>query len=233
MNIGTKTLEGVLALIYPKLCLACEEKTPTKDNIICASCEFRLSKTDYHLSKENEFTLRFWGRVNIENGTALYHFVKGGKVQQLIHHLKYRGKSQVGIKLGDYYGKILKAIPDYQKIDAIVPVPLHPKKLHQRGYNQSDLIAKGLSNAMGIPWIKDGLKRISMTDTQTEKTRLERFENVSKVFVLDNSTAVAGKHVLLVDDVMTTGATLEACTNKLLSLNNTKVSLLTLAIASE
>ena len=232
MNLLENLLGGFVSLFYPKLCLSCSKNiTPDKESI-CISCQVQLPKTNFHLEKENPFTDRFWGRIKIENGASLYHFAKGGHVQHLIHNLKYQGKADVGIKLGNLYGKVLKKAPLFSDIDLIIPVPLHPKKELKRGYNQSDMFAKGLSESMEVSWEKNVLIRSKMTETQTKKSRLERLENVQNVFEIKNPKILENKHILIVDDVLTTGATLEACATKILVVPNTKVSLATIAFAS-
>ncbi len=225
-------LDGFLSLFYPQLCLSCGKNITPEEDAICITCQFELPKTGFHLEKENLFTDRFWGRINIENGAAFYYFSKGGRVQHLIHNLKYNRKAAVGIELGNLYGKALKNSPLYQNIDIIIPVPLHPKKERKRGYNQSDMFAKGLASSLEVKWDRNILVRTKMTDTQTKKSRLERLENVQDVFKVNNSDSLKNKHVLIVDDVLTTGATLEACAVKILEIPDTKVSLATIAFAS-
>ena len=231
------SLENLIKRIYlsflsSRLCLSCGKNITPDKEAICISCQVKLPKTNFHLEKENPFTDRFWGRINLESGASFYHFAKGGNVQHLIHHLKYKGRAEVGIKLGNLYGKVLKKAPLYASIDVIIPVPLHPKKELKRGYNQSDMFAKGLSEAMEVEWKRNVLIRTKMTETQTQKSRLERLENVQNVFSVKNASSLEGKHVLIVDDVLTTGATLEACTMKILEIPGTKVSLATIAFAS-
>lgn len=223
--------DDLVALLYPNLCLACSENPPTPSEVICLSCQLKLPKTNFHLEKENPFTERFWGRMPLESGAALYHFVKGGRVQELLHQLKYEGKPEVGIKLGEWYGRHLLESPFFKTVDVIVPVPLHPRKERLRGYNQAAMLAQGIAETMQKPWLKDGLVRQVFTETQTQKSRAERLENVSEVFAVGNPKKLAGKHVLLVDDVMTTGATMEACGMKILAVPGTKLSMATIAIA--
>jgi len=232
MKLLENLLGGFVSLFYPQLCLSCGKNiTPDRD-AICISCQVKLPKTGFHLEKENSFTDRFWGRVNIESGASFYHFAKGGRVQHLIHNLKYKGRYEVGVKLGNLYGKALKKSPLYRNIDVIIPVPLHPKKELKRGYNQSDMFAKGLSETMEVEWKKNILISTKMSETQTKKSRLERLENVKDVFKINDVDFLKDKHVLIVDDVLTTGATLEACTMKILEIPGTKVSLATIAFAN-
>ena len=231
MTITNTWLKAFFELFYPNLCLTCGKNLPGTQKIICLSCTYKLPKTDYHLEKENPLTERFWGRLPIQSGTAMYHFVAGGHVQQLIHQLKYNYRKDIGILLGQFYGKMLIESVLFSTVDVIVPVPLHPKKEHIRGYNQSWMFAKGLALSMKKRSIKDGLKRVIHSNSQTKMTRAERLENVLKAFEINNPKSLEGKHVLLVDDVLTTGATLEACGQKILALENTKLSLATIAIS--
>lgn len=222
---------SIFYFFYPKLCLACNYAAPPIDQWLCLSCKLKLPKTNFHLSKDNPFTERFWGKVKIEAGAAFYFFKKGGRTQALIHNLKYKQRSQIGVILGNIYGKELLKSPHFKDIEIIVPVPLHWKRLRKRGYNQSDVFAEGLSETMGIPWIKDGLCRNENSESQTKKSKISRLENVMRVFEIKNRKKLEGKHVLLVDDVLTSGATLEACATKILEVHGTKVSLVTIAVA--
>lgn len=217
-------------LFFPHLCLACEENRLDGQEILCHTCKRNLPETNMHELKENRFTDRFWGRVYLETGAALYIYAKGEHVQSLIHQLKYKDKPRIGVKLGERYGKKLKKAALYADIDVIIPVPLHPKKERKRGYNQSDQFAMGLSDTMDIPWMKNGLTRVTYGESQTRKSRSDRFEEVMQAFEVTNPKKLEGKHILLVDDVLTTGATLEACASKILKVPNTKVSMVTLAI---
>lgn len=227
-------LQGFLSLFYPKLCLVCRAQAPAfHDSIFCFSCEMKLPQTNDHLEKENQFTERFWGRIPLHTGAAMYLYNKSGRASKLIWQLKYNGQKEVGLQVGQLYGAMLKKAPLYRTIDAIVPVPLHPKKEKLRGYNQSDWFARGLSETMGKPWLKNGLKRTIFTETQTKKDRMSRFENVMKVFAVNQSSKLQGKHILLVDDVLTTGATLEACATKILAVPHTKVSCVTMAMGKQ
>lgn len=231
MTAIRSVFEDLVALLYPNLCLACSENPPIRKEVICLSCQLKLPKTNFHLEKENPFTERFWGRMPIESGAALYYFIKGGRIQELLHQLKYEGKREIGLKLGKWYGRQLLESPIFKTVDVIVPVPLHLRKERLRGYNQAALFAQGIAETMQKVWLKDGLVRRVFTETQTQKSRAERLENVSEVFAVGDAKKLEGKHILLVDDVMTTGATLEACGAKLLAMPGTKLSLATIAIA--
>jgi ComF family protein len=212
--------------------LACRKNAPPYGEDICTPCKVTLPETNFHLEKENEFTNRFWGRVELESGAALYHFTKSSRVQELLHNLKYKGKKQVGISLGRRYGYALSHSPLFMEAEIIVPVPLHPKKQYLRGYNQSEMFAQGLSESMSIPYLKNGLIRLVHSQSQTKKSRLGRLENLEGVFALGKAKMLAGRHILLVDDVLTTGSTLEACALELLKIPGAKVSMATIAMAT-
>ena len=224
-------LEYLFQLIYPNLCLACEQHPKAKDQLCCTTCMSKLYYTELHLQKENTFTQHFWGRVEIESAASFLYYSKESPAQKLIQKLKYNKKSNIGVKLGEEHGELLKESPFFKNIDLIIPVPLHPKKEYQRGYNQSWMYAKGLAKAMKKPLSNKHLHRVKNTQTQTKKSRMERVQNTNDAFTLTNADALIGKHLLIVDDVMTTGATLEACALKLQVVENIKISLATLAIA--
>ena len=226
-------VEDFISLIYPKLCLSCRNNLPYGEQVLCLSCQHQLPRTDHHLVHDNAFIQKFWGRIPIQAGAACYYFDQKGKVQQLIHQLKYKNQPMIAHKIGQLYGRTLQESLFFKEIDSIIPVPLHPRKKHLRGYNQSERFAQGLSLTMKIPWNGNTLLRNQFTPTQTTKSREDRFSNVEKAFSLQTGEKLAGKHVLLVDDVLTTGATLEACALKLLSVKDLKVSLATIAIANQ
>lgn len=180
-------------------------------------------------NKSEELTSRFYGKVEIDQAYSFLQFSKQGKVQKLLHQLKYGGKPELGEVIGNRLGNELKELQT-DKFDVIIPVPLHKKKLRRRGYNQSEVFAKGLSQALGVPLKTDILYRVKMSHTQTHKSRVERWQNISDAFELTKPDSLADKHVLLVDDVITTGATLEACAKEIVAYAN-KVSIATIAIA--
>lgn len=212
-------------LFYPKLCDACGVHLMKNEDILCTQCQYKLPRTKYHEDHENALAQIFWGRVHLERATALFHFVKGSKYRKLIHKLKYQGRKDLGIYLGMLLGVEVKDVPDFSQAACIVPVPLHPKRKKQRGYNQAEQIAFGLSAVLNIPVSNDNLIRRSYTETQTKKSRFDRWENVSKVFHIKAPEEFEGKHLILVDDVITTGSTIEACAQNLLELKDVKLSI--------
>jgi len=224
-------LDDLLSLFYPKLCQSCGKSLFYKEEIICLQCKLHLPETGFHLEKDNALEQFFWGRVPFERASAFLYFVKKGNVQHLIHRLKYKGKEEIGIYLGKLYGKKLIQSEDFRSIDFIVPVPLHLSKLKLRGYNQSELFANGLSESMNVPVNTTILIRQKASETQTRKSRFKRWENVKEIFTIENGEVFENKHLLLVDDVITTGATLESCAGILLKISGVKVSVASIAVA--
>ncbi len=218
-------------LFFPDLCVNCLFPTPSSKDPLCLRCLADLPYTEFHTQLENPFTERFWGRVPLQSGTAFLYFEKKAVVQKLIHALKYDGRPDVGRALGLMFGEVLSTAALFQNIDGIVPTPLHRNRQLERGYNQSEVLARGMAKAMQVPLLDRVLIRRQATTTQTKKSRLERFANVGQAFELVEGERINGKHVLLVDDVLTTGATLEACGLELLKGRDVKLSMATLAIA--
>lgn len=222
---------GLLHLLYPNLCVGCDADLPGGDYCFCIRCLNRLQSTGMHEHAENEFTDRFWGRLQIESGAAMYYFNRKSPVQRALHRLKYQNQPDVGVRIGRRFGQLLSQSPHFGSIQAIIPVPLHRQKERQRGYNQSAMLAQGLSDSMRVPVLLNILVRSTHTGSQTRKKRMERFENVSTVFTVNRPEKIQYKHLLLVDDVLTTGATLEACGKVLLDIPGARLSLATIAIA--
>jgi len=225
-------LSDFISLIFPQTCVSCGKSLYKNEYSICTYCAYYLPKTNFHLEKDNPVAQIFWGRVPIVSAAAFYGFNKGGKVQHLIHQLKYRGQKNIGISVGKLYGFELNHSIYFNTVDIIIPVPLHPKKQKKRGYNQSDFFAKGLAESMHIGVDLKTLYRAADSETQTKKSRFSRWQNVESIFQLHDADKLKGKHILLVDDVITTGATLEACAHTLLQVPNVKVSIAAIAYAS-
>ena len=224
-------LTDFVNLFFPNNCSACGNSLISQEEVICTSCLFKLPRTNFHFENENPIARIFWGRVNLEMATSFLFFNKGGNVQKLVHQLKYKGKKNVGHYLGKLFGNELCQSPLFTAVDLIVPVPLHPKKERLRGFNQSLVLAEGLSKSLQKPLSSDNLIRLVHTSTQTKKSRYSRWENVKDVFGIKVPEKFVGKHILLVDDVLTTGATTEACAQKILEIEGTKVYVVTLAYA--
>lgn len=225
-------INNVLSVFYPHSCIGCHNVLQQNEEHLCLNCMLHLPETNYHLDHDNPLTYLFAGRVPVKEVASLMFFRKGTNTQAILHSLKYNGNKEIGAYLGEYYGKRLRESPLFDDIDFILPIPLHPKKLKKRGYNQSDWIAKGLSKGMEIPYYTDLLIRTTFTETQTKKSRYNRWENVKEVFAITDAEKLKGKHVLLCDDVLTTGATMEAAINKLLEAENITISVVTLACAN-
>lgn len=224
-------LTDFVSLFFPRQCAACGNNLVKGERIVCLTCLHDLPFTDFHLQHDNAIAKRFWGRVDVYAATSLLHFQKGNKVQQLVHELKYNGRDDVGVYLGEMLGKKLLGADDYKDVALVVPVPLHWRKQLKRGYNQSACFAEGIASAMGVQVSTELLQRARHTQTQTKKSREERWLNVKDVFVLKDPEKHQGKHIILVDDVVTTGATLEACAQKLLLIPGARVSIATIAVA--
>ncbi|MCD6113584.1 MAG: ComF family protein, partial [Bacteroidales bacterium] len=213
-------------------CMACGKSLYKNENCLCTYCLYHLPKTNFHLEKDNEVERVFWGRVRIESAASFLYFSKGGKVQKIMHKLKYKGRQEIGVFLGEQYGLELLNSDTFKNIDIIIPVPLHKMKLKKRGYNQSEKFAEGLSLSMKKPVSTDNLYRKIFSETQTKKTRYKRWQNVESIFDIKNPELLKSKHILLVDDVITTGATMEACVNVLKKVEDIKISIASIAYAS-
>jgi ComF family protein len=218
-----------LNIFFPKVCAACGKNLITEENVICFDCLYHIPKTNFSTENENIVERLFWGRVKIEHAASYFYFTKQSAFQKLIHKLKYKNSPEIGVELGRLFGQSLRKSEFYDTIDLIVPVPLHLKRKKWRGYNQSECIAEGLSETMNIPIDESTLYRDTETETQTKKSRIARWENVDNIFKLHNPAKFKNKHILLVDDVVTTGATLEACAHGILKAENAKVSIAVLA----
>lgn len=221
----------VISLLFPNTCNGCELPLYPGEKAICTHCLYDLPYTDFHLHSANRVAKQLWGRLPFAAAMAMLYFKKNTKIQNLIHNLKYKGKTEVGYELGKLLGERLATSGNYTAIDYIVPVPLHPKKERLRGYNQSNFIADGVAEILGAPVLKQSLIRKKITETQTRKSRFIRYENMLSVFELNKPEQFVNKHVLLVDDVITTGATTEACGNTLLQGGVKKLSIASLAFA--
>ncbi len=224
-------INDLLELFYPELCVTCGDRLLSHEKYVCLNCWHDLPKTNFHLKRNNKVAQLFWGRVQVDHTTSFFSYRKGSRYQKLIHFIKYKGLKELGFEAGRKFGQELNMSDTFSSVDLVVPVPLHPKKQKQRGYNQSEWIAKGMAEAMQKELSPDNLIRKIFTSTQTRKNRFERWQNVEGIFEIARPDEFTGKHILLIDDVVTTGSTLEACAYQLLKVENAKVSIATLAFA--
>jgi ComF family protein len=232
MKLGS-LLSDLVNLIYPNCCEVCGTLLGLRERVMCATCRYKMPRTGYWLQKGNPMEQTFWGRVPVENACALFFMSKGSPYRKLLHKLKYANKPHIGVALGQLLGNEIAQVDDYSDVAFIIPVPLHIKRERKRGYNQSEKIAAGIGLATGKPVRTDVVFRRQYNETQTKKTREERWGNVSGIFAVHPKAAalIAGKHILLVDDVLTTGSTIEACITTILGAAACKVSVATVAAA--
>jgi len=221
----------LFGIFFPSYCPVCGFPLHTMRQVMCLKCESGMPYTRYEKDLSNPVARIFWGRVLLEGATALVRFEKGSRYQPLLHHLKYNGRREIGIFLGRKLGSVLNGTP-FAEADYLIPVPLHPSREKERGYNQSELIVRGVSAITGIPLSDRLLVRIQKTGSQTSKSRIARWKNVENVFQLnDELECFENRKLLLIDDVVTTGATLEACARELLKIKGVKVFVATIACA--
>jgi ComF family protein len=231
MNYLSDLLDDILSILFPRVCYACGNHLVRNEYLICSGCYLLIPRTNYHLETDNPVSKLFWGRCRIERAAAFSFYNRDSRIRKLIHNLKYRGIREIGHELGKIYGTSLSGTEFLDDIELIIPVPLHPSKERARGFNQSLVICEGFSQATGIPIDSSVLQRAKLSETQTKRSRFERWINVEGIFGINDTAAIAGKHVLLIDDVITTGSTLEACANELLKAEGVKVSVAALAVA--
>lgn len=224
-------IKNLLNLFFPDVCLACEGCLGDNELYICTFCRNELPITNFHLEANNAVEKRLYGRVNFKNATSLFWFNKKGIVQHLIHNLKYKGHQEVGVFVGRWLGEELKQVSAYQDIDVVVPVPLHSSKLRKRGYNQVDKFGREIAKALKIEYNSKVLVKTKATSTQVFKDRLKRIMTHDADFSIADYESLKGKHILLVDDLITTGATIEACANELLTIEGASISVASMAIA--
>ncbi|OIP82865.1 MAG: amidophosphoribosyltransferase [Porphyromonadaceae bacterium CG2_30_38_12] len=220
-----------VSLFYPNLCLICGENLNKSEHQICLKCLHEIPRTNFHTHPNNPVEKRFWGKVDVWRATSFFFFTKGSPFQKLIHELKYHDNKEIGVIMGRYAAVDLMENDIFSSIDCIVPIPLHPKKFAKRGYNQSEMIGKGLSEILQVPQDYYNLRRLKANDTQTKKSVFDRYTNTAGIFNVVDVEKFSGKHILLVDDVLTTGSTIEAAVHELKKCKDVKVSVFTLAIA--
>ena len=221
-----------LDLLLPRICCGCNAVLTTSEEHLCTKCMINLPRTGYHKEIENPTAQTFWGRVNIHNASSFLHFNKKGMVQHIMHQIKYKDNLELAIFMGTHAGHELKNTP-FEGVDVIIPVPLHKSRLSKRGYNQSERIAKGIAEILNIPLDTKSIIRARSSESQVTKKRYQRWENVEGIFEVVAPQLITNKHILLVDDILTTGATIEACAREILKTEGTKVSIFTLAKARQ
>lgn len=225
--------DDFVSLLFPKLCQACGEPLVRNEEIICTRCMLEIPRTNYHLERDNSLEKSFYGRSYIEKAAAWTYYRQGSKARKLIHRLKYGKVKAIGPYLGRLYGNIIRESDFCSDIDCLIAVPLHPARERKRGFNQSSLIAGGMASALKLPFYDPVLTRTESSGTQTDKHRYDRWQNVEGIFSVTDPGAIEGKHVLLVDDVITTGSTIEACAGELLKIEGVRVSVAALASAEK
>lgn len=224
-------LNDLLNLFYPRLCLLCQAPLMEGEEHICLRCSNHLPYTHFTDMETNPVCRLFQEKVSFVAATALLHFRKGGSGQKLIHSLKYHGNKKLGYELGRMAATVYRETGLFDTVDLLLPVPLHPKRMRQRGYNQSEWIARGIRSVTGIAIDTSSLSRVKKTESQTRKQIFERSENVENIFRLENAGALKNKHVLLLDDVITTGSTISACAEAMKAISGIRISILGIAVA--
>ncbi|MEI9944076.1 MAG: ComF family protein [Chitinophagaceae bacterium] len=224
--------DSFLHLFFPHICAGCGNDVLDKESTLCIRCIAALPVTYFELHPGNPIEKKFWGRLPLKNATAQYYFTGESLIQYLVHQFKYKNKKELGWQLGRMMGNALKQSGRFDA-DALIPLPLFPDKERKRGFNQSFILCQGIAEYLHIPILQNVIIRPQHTETQTRKGRIERWKNMEGKFVLADHSAIAGKHVLLVDDVITTGATLEACGSELLKAENVQVSIACLCDAAQ
>ncbi len=222
--------DSVLHLLFPHVCNGCGNDILNEATMLCMRCMDAMPETNFEMHPNNPVEKTFWGRLPLAGATAQYYFTKESLMQHLMHQFKYKNNRELGLQLGRMMGEQIKKSGRFA-IDALIPLPLFPAKEKKRGYNQATVLCDGMAEAMNIPVLDKAIIRPQHTETQTKKGRIERWKNMEGKFILADAAAIRNKHLLLVDDVVTTGATLEACGNELLQAENVKLSVACLCVA--
>jgi ComF family protein len=229
-----KTLfQSATHLFYPHICTGCGSDLLKPEDLLCLQCIHELPHTEFEKYPNNPIERIFYGRLQIENAHAGFYFSKGVLMQTLVHDFKYKGNKDIGIYLSKMMAEKIMISGRFKNIDYLIPLPLYADKEFKRGFNQAKIICDGMSEVMNVPVLANNVTRIRFTETQTKKHRTERWDNVAESFKVENPEPLRYKHIMLVDDVITTGATLEACAQKIAALEGTKISIVTLTTATK
>ena len=227
-----KAFADVVQLLYPRLCSGCGNDLPQKEQLLCISCLHQLPLTNFYLHEGNRVEKIFWGRIPVVTASAYLYFTKHSVLQRLLHQFKYKGNKAIGEYFGRRMGETFIQCNRYKDIEALIPLPLYYKKERKRGYNQAEIICRGIKDITGLPVMNHVVKRIVHTETQTRQNREQRWKNIEEKFQLTDQVSLVDKHVLLIDDVITTGATLESCGMELLKIPGLRLSMASLAYTS-
>jgi len=232
LNFKENILSPFIHFFYPHTCIGCGSDIIEKENFLCLECINELPHTNFALHSNNPLENFFWGRMPVTSGMSEFYFSKASAIQNCIHEFKYKGNIKLGLYLGRMMGKSILNSNRFSNIDLLIPLPLFTRKEFKRGFNQSSILCNGINEITNIPVMVNNVIRIKATETQTKKGRIERWENVEKSFSVADAEKLKGKHVLLVDDVITTGATIEACGSQILKVEDAKLSIASLAFAT-
>jgi len=223
-------LKDLAYLFFPIYCAACNSPLYKNERVLCTSCRHSLPLGNFHNINAKKIEKVFYGRVKIENATALFIFQKDSLVQNLIHNLKYKGREEIGVELGKWLGQELSQTNEYQNINVVIPVPLHKKRLQERGFNQVEKFGREIAKILDAEFNDNILKKNINTTKQSKRNRKNRWDHTTETFGLEHQSLLQNKHILLVDDIITTGATIEACVQKLSSINGIKISVAAMAL---
>lgn len=222
--------QDLVHLLFPSICVGCEVSLFSHEELLCTECLYHLPFTDFHLDMDNATARQLWGKLDVQFAISMLYLSKSSRVEKILYNLKYGSQPEVGYYLGKMYARKLSQVPDMEQVDLILPVPLHRSKLRKRGYNQSSYLAKGLAEGLEKEWSDTLLLRSKATVSQTKKNRSDRYDNVENIFYIRDQGMVKDKHILIVDDVLTTGATISSLGNVLIDAG-AKVSVATIARA--
>ena len=223
-------LQDLFYLFYPANCVACNEELTRSERIFCVSCRHHLPLYKFHYHNVEILKKVFSGRIPVENATALFVFEKEGLVQNVIHNLKYRGQQKIGTELGQWLGGEIIKSQSFKDVQIVIPVPLHSRRYRERGYNQVERFGKEIANILNVPYVDQVLKRTRHMKKQAKNQKHKRWDLKADAFTINNVENIQNKHVLLVDDLITTGATIEACANALLEIKGIRISIAAMAM---